>query len=71
MAEEKIIELLEKIDVKLGLLLGNQLQEEDNIKKKVEKLSKAKLGYTEIAQILGISPTHAAKELSKIRKEKK
>jgi DNA-binding CsgD family transcriptional regulator len=46
------------------------IEKEGNITNKVARLSKSSLDYNEIAQILGISPPHAAKELSIIKKEK-
>jgi hypothetical protein len=68
---EEII-LLRKIDRKLGLMLGNQIVEKyDSIKEQVTKLSRSGLDYNEIAEILAISPSHAAKELSKIKKVNK
>jgi len=72
MRNEDMIEILKKIDTKLGLILGNQITDKDhNIKSQVAKLSKSGLDSTEIAQILGISPSHASKELSVLRKVKK
>jgi predicted HTH domain antitoxin len=72
MTNDEIINLLKKIDTKLGLILGNQIAEkETNIKLQVAKLSKSNLDYTEIAEILGISSSHASKELSILRKVKK
>ncbi|MCK4520958.1 MAG: ArsR family transcriptional regulator [Nanoarchaeota archaeon] len=72
MINENMIEILKKIDIKLGLILGNQITDKDhNIKSQVAKLSKSSLDSTEIAQILGISPSHASKELSVLRKVKK
>ncbi len=72
MKNDDVIGLLERIDKKLGLILGNQITEkEGNIKAQVARLAKSNLGSIEIAQILGISPAHASKELSIIRKVKK
>lgn len=72
MKNNREVELLRKINIKLGLLLGNQIIEKHpNIKDQVAKLSKCGLDYTELAEILGISPSHAAKELSKLKKVKK
>lgn len=72
MKNDDIIKILQKIDTKLGLILGNQITENDNnIKSQVAKLSKSDMESTEIAQILGISPSHASKELSILRKVKK
>lgn len=72
MTDDEVIKLLKKIDAKLGLMLGNQITEkEGNIKSQVARLSKSNLDSSEIAEILGISPSHASKELSIIRKVKK
>ena len=72
MKNDEVIQLLKKINTKLGLILGNQIIEnENNIKDNVAKLSKSNLNYNEIAEILSISQSHAAKELSKIKKENK
>lgn len=72
MKNNDIIRILQKIDTKLGLILGNQIiEKESNIKAQVAKLSKSDLESTEIAQILGISPSHASKELSILRRKKK
>ena len=72
MKNDEIITLLQKIDKKLGLILGNQITEkEGNIKSQVAILSKSDLESVEIAQILGISPSHASKELSVLRRVKK
>lgn len=58
--------------MKLGLILGNQIiEKESSINNQVAILGKSNLDYTEIAEILGISPSHAAKELYKIKKVKK
>jgi len=72
MINDEVIQLLKKIDTKLGLILGNQvIEKHNNVKDQVAKLSKSDLEYTDIADILGISQSHAAKELSKIKKVKK
>ena len=72
MKNDDIVGLLQRIDKKLGLILGNQLVEkEGNIKAQVSRLAKSDLGSVEIAQILGISAAHASKELSILRKVKK
>ncbi|MCK4590071.1 MAG: hypothetical protein KAT77_06515 [Nanoarchaeota archaeon] len=72
MKKDEMIILLQKIDKKLGLILGNQITEkESNIKSQVARLSKTGLESVEIAEILGISPSHASKELSILKKEVK
>jgi predicted transcriptional regulator len=69
MGTEEIIKILLKIDRKLGVILGNQISEkENNIKKQVAFLSKTKFDSTEIAEILGITQSHASKELSILKK---
>lgn len=68
MAEEKIADLLESINKKLTILINNQIEDGDQkIREKVSYLSKFDLDYTSIAEILCISKSHAAKELSKIK----
>jgi hypothetical protein len=70
MSEDKIIVLLEKINKKLSILIGEKIREnKSSIKDQVSTLSKAGLDYNEIASILSISPSHAAKEISKMKKE--
>ncbi|MCH7964390.1 MAG: hypothetical protein IH852_10695 [Bacteroidetes bacterium] len=72
MNKEKIIELLTKINTKLGFIIGNKLnQSETNVNDKVAKLAKFNFDYNEISEILGITTSHAAKELSKIKGAKK
>jgi len=72
MKNDEILVLLKKIDMKLGLILGNQIIDKgSNIKSQVAKLSKHGLEAAEIARILGISSSHAAKELSILKKVSK
>lgn len=72
MTNDETIKLLKRIDTKLGLILGNQIAEKgSNIKSQVAKLSKSNLDSIEIAEILGISLSHASKELSILKKVKK
>lgn len=69
MAEEELIEIIKKIDKKLIIILNENLSQKDqNVKEKVAYLAKFDLDYNEIAQILEISPSHAAKELSNLKK---
>lgn len=69
MPEDKITTLLEKINNKLSILVGEKIKEKKaSIKDQVCTLSKTGLDYNEIASILGISPSHAAKEISKTKK---
>jgi len=72
MVDDETINLLKKIDKKLGLILGNQIAEkENNINSQVAKLSRANLDSAEIAEILSISPSHASKEVSLLKRRKK
>jgi len=67
--QKKLIDILEKIDKKLGFLIGEKVKEKSVvIKDQVALLSSITKDYNELAFILGISPSHAAKELSKQRK---
>jgi len=67
---DKVIELLEKIDKKLGFLIGENIKEKhERIKDQVNYLNNLTKDYTEIAFMLGITPSHAAKELSKLKKK--
>jgi DNA-binding Lrp family transcriptional regulator len=69
MAEEDLLDIIKKMDKKLVILLNTNLSQKDqNVKEKVAYLAKFDLEYNEIAQILGISPSHAAKELSNLKK---
>ncbi len=69
MAEEELIKIIKKIDKKLVILLNENLSKKDQkVKEKVAYLAKFDLDYNEIAQILEIRPTHAAKELSNLKK---
>lgn len=68
-SDDKIIELLDKINKKLSILVGEKILDKDiTIREKVSILSKASMDYTDISQILGISLAHAAKELSILKK---
>jgi hypothetical protein len=70
MPEQKnlIEKTLERIDRKLGFLVGEKVREKQkNINDQVEHLSRLTTDYNEISFILGISPKHASKELSKLK----
>lgn len=62
---------LERIDRKLGFLIGELVRErKTSIKDQVAHLSRLTKDYNEISEILGISPSHAAKELSKVKRRR-
>jgi len=71
--QNRIIELLEKIDKKLGFLIGGQVKEKsDSIKEQVAYLTSLTKDRNDISFMLGISSSYASKELSKLKaKEKK
>lgn len=67
--QEKAIELLEKIDKKLGFIIGDKIKEKYGlVKDQVNHLTDLTLDYKDIAAILGITPKHASVELSKLKK---
>ncbi len=69
MQDDKIVSLLERIDKKLSVLVGEKIKEsKSSIKDQVSALFKAGLDYNEIAHAVGISSSHAAKEISKLKK---
>ena len=69
---KKIIEILEKIDRKLAFLIAEGVKEKHTvIKEQIAYISNLTQDYKEIALMLGITPSHASKELSKIRKKNK
>jgi len=70
--QNKLIELLERIDRKLGFLIGENVKEKHNlVKEQISYLSHLTKDYNEIAFMLGITPSHAAKELSKLKSKVK
>lgn len=69
MSDDKIIELLEKINKKLSVLVGEKFLDKNiTIIDKISILSKASMDYIDISKILGISPAYAAKKLSILKK---
>ena len=73
MAEKiELIDILQKIDRKLGFLIGEKIKEkETTIRGQICELKPLTSDYKEMAMILGISPSHASKELSGLKKGKK
>ena len=70
--EGKIVQLLDKIDRKLAFLVGEKIKSQsDTIKEQVKCASRLTIDRDEMARILGISPNHASKELSLLRKRDK
>lgn len=67
--KDRMVSILENIDKKLSLITGELIKKRDiKINEQVAILAQVNLDYKEIAQILGITASHAANELSKIRK---
>jgi hypothetical protein len=67
--EEKVVQLLDKIDKKLAFIIGEKIKiDNDNIKDQIKAASKLTQDRHELALMLGVSPNHAAKELSLLRK---
>jgi hypothetical protein len=67
--ESGLIDLLSKIDRKLGFIVGEKIKSKHAlIKTQIVELMSLTNDYKEIATILGISPKHASVELSKIKK---
>jgi len=70
--EDKIVELLENIDLKLGVIVGEKIRERSEvIREQVAFLHKRGMKTSEIAKVLGITSTHASKELSVYKKKVK
>jgi hypothetical protein len=70
--QEKLIVLLSRIDKKLSFIIGDKIKNRhDKIKDQVRLTQQVTDDYNEVASILGISPSHAAKELSKLKKKVK
>ncbi len=68
----EIQDLLERIDHKLGFLIGEKIRDKNlTIKEQIYELQSLTTDYNEIGRILGISSSHAAMELSKLKKGKK
>ena len=65
--------LLEKINLKLGILIALQMVEEkpDKLKEKIKLLHNLGIESAEIASILGTSVGFVSKERSLLNKEKK
>ena len=66
-------EILEKIDVKLGVLIALQIGKEkpETNREKIQLLSDLGLRYTEIASILNVPSKYISKEISLIKKRGK
>lgn len=68
----EIQDILDRIDRKLGFLIGEKIKDKNlKIKDQIHELKSLTTDYNEIGRILGISSSHAAKELSKLKKRKK
>lgn len=70
--KNELIEILKRIDMKLGYMIGEKIKEKNStVKDQIKELISLTSDYHEIARILGITSSHASKELSLIKKEKK
>ena len=64
-----LIKILDKIDKKLGFLIGGKIKEKKTtVKEQIKELAPLTSDSNEMARILGITPSHAAKELSLLKK---
>lgn len=72
MENQEILKILKNIDKKIGLIVGEIIKKRStSINEQVKELSKLKISNTEIAEILGISSNHVAKEKSISKKRSK
>lgn len=70
-ASKRTVELLKEINHKLSVILGELIREKDQpIKKQIRVLHSAGFNYNTVSEILGISRSHAAKELTHIKRKK-
>ena len=71
--EKEQIELLKKIDIKLGVLIALQMVEDqpERTREKIKLLSDLGLSYIEIASILNIPAGYVSKERSLIKRKLK
>lgn len=70
--KNEMIMILERIDIKLGFIIGEKIKEKNStVKDQIKELLSLTSDYHEIARILGITSSHASKELSLLKKEKK
>lgn len=71
MENKEILQVLRSIDRKLGVLAGDIVKRSaSSVHERVRELSRLKMSNPEIAEILGISTTHVAKEKSVGKKKK-
>jgi len=72
MENKELLEILKRIDRKLTVVVGDIINRTtSSIQEQVCGLSKLKMSNPEIAEILGISTTHVAKEKSVSKKRKR
>ena len=69
--EKEQIELLKKIDMKLGALIALQMIDDkpEKAREKIKLLSDLGFSYTEIASILNVPAGYVSKERSLIKKK--
>jgi len=68
----EIQDILDRIDRKLGFFIGEKIKDKNlKIRDQIHELKPLTTDYKEIGRILGISSSHAAMELSKLKKGKK
>ena len=72
MENQEIITFLERIDRKLSVITGDIMKKRtSSINEQVQELSLLRMPNPEIAEILGISASHVAKEKSVSKSKKK
>ena len=71
--EKEQIELLKKIDIKLGAIIALQMVEykPEKTREKIKLLSNLGFGYTEIASMLNVPAGYVSKEKSLLKKKMK
>ena len=71
MEEDSFEPINRLLRVQIALMLRGKNEELSTLKQKVDLLDRLGLKATEIARILGRTPTHVSKELAGIRKDRK
>lgn len=68
--EDELLTVMHSINSKLSVLIGLRMEsQEQSTRQKIAKLNDLGLDYKEVAMILGISASHAAKEISLLKKK--
>lgn len=72
MEDQEILKTLKSVDKKIGIIVGDIIKRRTtSVKEQVNELSKLEMSNSEIAEILGISSIHVAKEKSIAKKRSK